>query len=159
MDVDEMHGSDDERNESSDEEEEDADLSSLELLPNGRRDMQHAAVNMVVEMRSYPGMTREDVSEYLNMTGRLNDPRAQRLLSKFSGVNPFKGLKSDNGQRSGIKKYYHFIEPETIFINERMDQRLVGEGAYGLVPVPNTYQYASVIEFLKMLARKNNVMD
>ncbi|KAK3915772.1 Protein suppressor of silencing [Frankliniella fusca] len=183
MDVGEMHDNENENGNgaSSEEEVEDARVDALELLPNGRRDIRHAAVNMLVDMRSVPGMTRigvrramcgaelvvkvnnmslkEEVSEFLNRTGQFHNPRAQRLLTKFDDVNPFKGFKSDDGQRAGIQKYFHYVAPETVFIDERMDQRLLGEGAYGLVPVPNSYQYASVIQFLKMLARKTDVMD
>lgn len=167
---------------SSDEEVVADDVRGLEFLPNGRRDMRHAAVNMVVEMRGYAAMTRvgvrramtgadlvlqvnnmslkEDVTEYLERIGQINDPRAQRLLTKFDNIHPFRGIISNQGQISGIKRYYDFISPSTLPVGQRLDQRLVGEeGAYGMVQVPNTFEYCSVIEFLTMLLRKREVRD
>ncbi|XP_034253527.1 uncharacterized protein LOC117652599 isoform X1 [Thrips palmi] len=166
----------------SSDEEEDDDMVALELLPNGRRDMRHAAINMVVSMRGVAAMTRvgvrramsgadlvlrvnnlslkQDVTAYLDRTGQRNHPRAVDLLRKFDNVDPFHGIKSNQGQISGIKKYYDFIAPSTFGVGNRLDQRLVGEGgAYGMVEVPNTFEFCSVIEFLKMLLRKPEVMD
>lgn len=163
-------------------EDEDARIVALERLPNGRPNMQHAAVNMIVEMRGVAGMTRvgvrramdgaelvmkvnnmslkEDVSEFLNRTGQINNPRAQNLLTKFDSVNPFHGIRSDDGQRSGIKRFFNFIQPEPIYIGDRIDQRLVGEeGARALIPVPDTFEYASITDVLKMVSRKRVVMD
>ncbi|KAE8739282.1 hypothetical protein FOCC_FOCC015220 [Frankliniella occidentalis] len=159
----------------------DDDLNDLFLLPNGRRDAHHAAVNMIVEMRSVAAMTRvgvsramcgadkilrvissslkADVTNYLERNGQIHDPRAQDLLNKFNVESPFKKIKSNKGQISGIKEYYSYIDPVTCYIDNRLDQRLGEDGAYGMVPVPNTYEYVSIVEILKLVVRKQSVMN
>lgn len=165
----------------SDVEERDEDVDALENLPNGRKDAKHAAVKMIVNMRSVPAMTRvgvsravsgaelvlkvnnlslkEDVAEYLRRNGQENNRRAIALLQKFDTDSPFFGIRSNRGQISGVKRYFTYLEPEIHHIDDRLDQRLCDDAAYGLVPVPNSYQHVSIIEILKLIVRKPQIMN
>ncbi|KAE8741826.1 hypothetical protein FOCC_FOCC012635 [Frankliniella occidentalis] len=160
----------------SSESDDDAALAALETLH-----LKHAAVNMIVEMRSVPAMTRvgvsralagaelmlrvnnlslrEDVADFLTSIGGRNTPAAEALLSKFESTKQLKGLKSNFGQISGVSKYFYFLKPQTCFIDHRIDQRLGEDGAYHQVHVPNTYEYVSLIDILVLVSRKRNVMN
>lgn len=159
----------------------DAEWNDLERLPNGRRDIKHAVAKLIVAMRSSSTMTRvgvtraitgaelilkvnnmslrQDVSTYLTSIGVVDLPQAQALLNKFNDVSPFDGSRSKKGQVSTIQKYYSFIKPEPVFIDERLDQRLQNDAIYRQVAVPNQYQYVSVIKILTLIASKPIIMQ
>lgn len=102
---------------------------------------------------------RQDVSTYLTSIGVVDLPQAQALLNKFNDVSPFDGSRSKKGQVSTIQKYYSFIKPEPVFIDERLDQRLQNDAIYRQVAVPNQYQYVSVIKILTLIASKPIIMQ
>lgn len=155
-------------------------LETLETLPNGKKDVRHAAAKMIVEMRSVSAMTRvgvkramkgatllvhannfnlkADVSRLLERANLLNQPAARSLLRKFDDPNPFKGMFSNAGQISGISNYYSFLEPTTVMVEPHMDVRNRNNIDVQL-QVPSSYQYVSIIEVLKIILSKQNVME
>ncbi|KAK3924515.1 Zinc finger protein GLIS3 [Frankliniella fusca] len=172
--VDESGSSSDESDES------DKEMNDLDTLPDGTKDIKHAATKMIVSMRSSSIMSRvgvrkamvganlvmrvnnrslkDKVSRYLTAVGVAGEPRAVNLLKSFDSVRPFSGMLSNKGQISAVKSYYNYIEPETVFINYRLDQRL-GEDGYMQVPVPNSYEFVSPKEIVRMIASKPNIME
>lgn len=159
---------------------EDEEYNALGTLANGQKDIKHAAATMIVNMRSSCTMTRvgvrramqgsklilkannsglkQHVLKYLRDTGADETPRAQALLQKFKPDSPLYRIKSDKGQGSVVNKYYYFNKSETLFINNRLDQRLGEEGVYRQVAVPNTFEYVSLLGILKNIARKTSIM-
>ncbi|KAK3928362.1 NudC domain-containing protein 1 [Frankliniella fusca] len=152
----------------------DSDLSEVEkdllahigLLPNGRVNLRHLAASMIVNIRAVPAMTRvgvrramrasdlllqvnnsnlkDDVATYLASVNLLGTAQAQQLLRKFDADRPFKGMFSNESQLSAVKKFYFYPQKETVYLWDRMDQRLDGDDAYIQRPVPNTYEYCRV---------------
>ncbi|KAK3911681.1 Poly(3-hydroxyalkanoate) polymerase [Frankliniella fusca] len=162
-------------------EERDLSYNSLETLPNGMKDIKHAAARMVVNMRSVAAMTRvgvqramhgaeqvlkvsnmtlkEEVGSYLTSINRVNTRQAQDLLRKFDNTTPFDGMKSNRGQISAIERYYHFLKPRTLPVRERLERRLGDEGVLRQVPVTSTFEYVSPIDICKLVWRKTVVND
>lgn len=156
-------------------------LNELETLPNGRKNIKHATANMIVDMRSVSGMTRvgvrramngadlvmrvkdlalkDDVLQYLTSVNLNNTPGAKNLLKKIESPSPFKGIYSNSGQISAIKKFYSFIQPKTIYLQPRLDQRLRENAEYVQRHVPNSMEVVSVIEILKNIATHPEIMD
>ncbi|KAK3913427.1 Cell division cycle protein 123-like protein [Frankliniella fusca] len=156
-------------------------IMAVDLLPNGRRNMEHAAANMIVEMRAVSGMTRvgvrramkiadqillinntnlkEDVTTYLASVNLLNTLEARQLLRKFDVDSPFKGMYSNESQISAVKDYYFYPRKETVFIWNRMDQRLDGDDVYIQRPVPNTYEYVPLKEIVRQVARRPEILE
>lgn len=91
--------------------------------------------------------------------GQGETPAARELLSKFDSNTAFNGIRSNEGQISGIRKYFSYLTPQTCNINNRVDQRLGEEGAYREVNVANTHEYVSIIDILTLVARKRVVMQ
>lgn len=170
---------DDDEDEFDDDEVDEFDF--IETRADGKKDLKHAATRMIVNMRSVSAMTRvgvnramkgadlvvclnnlslkSDVQRFIELNGLQHTPDAARLLDKFDAPSPFKGMTSNKGQISAIKRYYKFIEPDTLFVRERMDLRQGEGGAYNQVPVANTFQNVSITEVLKLIASKREVMD
>lgn len=162
------------------EEEGEGDLARLDLLPNGRRNLKHASANMVADMRGVSGMTRvgvrramraadlilkvnnsnlkEDVSNYLASVNLLRTPQAQQLLRKFDAESPFKGMFSNESQISALKRFYFVPKQETVYLWNRMDQRLDGDDAYIQRPVPNTYEYVHLKDIVRQVASRPEML-
>lgn len=157
-------------------------LGALEALPDGRKNIKHAATNMIVEMRGVSAMTRvgvrramqgsdlvlrvnnlslkDDVYQYLASVNLNDTPEARNLLSKFDCQSPYKGMMSNAGQISAIQKFYQYLKPETVFIEDRLDQRLEENGEYIQRPVPNSYEFVSPKnKILKLVASHPEVME
>ncbi|XP_026294434.1 uncharacterized protein LOC113218343 isoform X1 [Frankliniella occidentalis] len=182
MNIDDISEGDEESsNDEWSEDEEDPRIALLEDLPNGRKDLKHAAANMILDMRGVSAMTRvgvrramhaadlvlklnnmhlkEDVATYLNSVNLLNTPEAQNLLQNFEKDSPFKGMFSDSSQISALQRYNFYLQPQTVLVHDRLDQRLHGDDIYIQRPVPSTYEYISVQQILKQIVKRREIMD
>ena len=156
-------------------------LAAIETLPNGKKDIKHAATNMIVDMRTVAAMTRvgvrramkaaelvikinndtlkDDVNSYLTSIGKENTQQGKDLLQKLDSPSPFKGMVSNEGQISAIKRYYSYKEAKLFYVGDRLDLRFAHDANYVQRPVPNTYGYICALEILKLIARKKEIME
>ncbi|KAE8752336.1 hypothetical protein FOCC_FOCC000808 [Frankliniella occidentalis] len=102
---------------------------------------------------------KASVQQYIEEQELHALPASVRLLEKFDVKTQFSGLKSNEGQINAIKSYNDYIQPMSCFLGVRMQQINIGEFQYRQRPVRETYQYVSIQDILKMVARKQSVME
>jgi len=110
-------------------------------------------------MTHYHFLQRE-VYKYLEQKGELNDPKAKQLLGNFEYSSPFHGIRTQRQQMKVLKDHCKYIEPETIPLDNRINQALDRESTtYVPNPVKENYQYVSPIENFKLVLSNKAVRD
>ncbi|KAE8742025.1 hypothetical protein FOCC_FOCC012441 [Frankliniella occidentalis] len=148
---------------------------------HGKIDERHHAADMIINCRQSCTMTRagvrtamdncelmleartenlkRKVEDFLNQNNYMNNPLSARLLNNFECESPFKNFKSNSGQKSAVKSYYHYIEPVPGFLGYRIEPINVGGNIFRQRPVRETFHFVSIKEILKMVSRKQSVLD
>lgn len=157
--------------------------SSDDGFVNGerRREAPLFVSNIIGQMRSDPLLTRkavtrvthhidtvveatleplvQELQQFLEAKDLENDPEALRLLRKFNYNSKFDGFRSKEGQIAAIKTNFKYNAPETIHLGARVDQRNIGRAQFGPRPVGENFQYVSILETLKLVRSKEEVMN
>lgn len=143
------------------------------ILGGENIDLKPLAAEMILKLRGNCNTTREDISQTIGFFDKImsadrlniesdltqmltrlnvhNHPESLSFLRKLRTSGPFRGMKTKDGQISAIKNHYRYVEPESKFLGQRVDQILGPGGEYRQRTVNETFQIASLKETLKLV--------
>ena len=102
---------------------------------------------------------KSGVSNFLQQTNLLDVHGTQLLLKQLNFASPFNGYRSKEGQISASNSNFHYLQPETLFLRDRVDQIHVGMSQYRQRPVHETAEYVSITNICKLVARKDSIWN